>query len=121
MATGLRTTGIHAAGHRPWGTHFCHFYETTDDLLATLVPYFKAGPQSKRTRRLFEYRVDHVSLINDEYRLATDGRMLAPEGRPMLEKDEPGAARHSRCGLAFEPTEPPRRVALIGLADKSQK
>jgi PAS domain S-box-containing protein len=30
-------------GHRPWGTHFCHFYETTDDLLDTLVPYFRAG------------------------------------------------------------------------------
>ena|SRR5437870_762338 len=27
----------------PGGTHFCHFYETTEDLLDTLVPYFKAG------------------------------------------------------------------------------
>ena len=27
----------------PWGTHFCHFYETKEDLLATLVPYFKGG------------------------------------------------------------------------------
>jgi signal transduction histidine kinase len=26
-----------------WGTHFCHFYETKEDLLNTLVPYFKAG------------------------------------------------------------------------------
>ena len=34
-------------GHRPWGTHFCHFYETTDDLLGTLVPYFRAGLESK--------------------------------------------------------------------------
>ena len=30
-------------GHRPWGTHFCHFYETADDLLDTLAPYFRAG------------------------------------------------------------------------------
>lgn len=30
-------------GAMPWGTHFCHFYETKDDLLDTLVPYFKAG------------------------------------------------------------------------------
>ena len=34
-------------GHRPWGTHFCHFYETTDDLLDTLVPYFLAGLESR--------------------------------------------------------------------------
>lgn len=27
----------------PWGTHFCHFYETNQDLLEILVPYFKAG------------------------------------------------------------------------------
>ena len=27
----------------PWGTHFGHTYETRDDLLDTLVPYFKAG------------------------------------------------------------------------------
>jgi len=25
------------------GTHLCHFYQTPDDLLETLVPYFKAG------------------------------------------------------------------------------
>jgi len=25
------------------GTHFCHFYETRDDLLETLLPFFKAG------------------------------------------------------------------------------
>ena len=27
----------------PWGTHFCHFYETKEDLLEVVVPYFKAG------------------------------------------------------------------------------
>jgi C4-dicarboxylate-specific signal transduction histidine kinase len=30
----------------PWGTHFCHFYETTDDLLETLLPFFKVGLES---------------------------------------------------------------------------
>lgn len=46
MATALRPTGIDGVGLRPWGTHFCHFYETTDDLLDTLVPYFRAGLES---------------------------------------------------------------------------
>jgi PAS domain S-box-containing protein len=39
----LRKTGIDFVGDVPWGTHFCHFFETKDDLLATLLPYFKAG------------------------------------------------------------------------------
>jgi hypothetical protein len=30
-------------GDMPWGTHFCHFHETKQDLLDTLIPYFKAG------------------------------------------------------------------------------
>src|SRR6266851_4507418 len=47
MATELRKTGISVVGDMPWGTHFCHFYETKQDLLDTLVPYFKAGLESK--------------------------------------------------------------------------
>ncbi len=43
MATDLRKTGIRVIGDMPWGTHFCLFYETKQDLLDTLVPYFKAG------------------------------------------------------------------------------
>jgi len=39
----LRKTGIAVVGDMPWGTHFCHFYETKEDLLSTLVPYFKTG------------------------------------------------------------------------------
>ena len=47
MASELRKTGIGIVGDMPWGTHFCHFYETKQDLLDTLVPYFKAGLESK--------------------------------------------------------------------------
>jgi hypothetical protein len=36
-------TGIRAVGDVPWGTHFFLFYETKDDLLDALVPYFKVG------------------------------------------------------------------------------
>src|ERR1700730_17114518 len=43
MATALRKTGIDPVGDMPWGTNFCHFYETKDDLLDTLVPFFKCG------------------------------------------------------------------------------
>ncbi|MDX6611235.1 MAG: hypothetical protein QOD75_421 [Blastocatellia bacterium] len=46
MAIELRKTGLSVVGDVPWGTHFCHFYETKEDLLETLVPYFKAGLES---------------------------------------------------------------------------
>jgi len=39
----LRRTGINAVGDIPWGSHFCHFYETKQDLLDILVPYFRTG------------------------------------------------------------------------------
>jgi PAS domain S-box-containing protein len=47
MKPELRKTGISVVGDKPWGTHFCHFYDTKQDLLDTLVPYFKAGLDSK--------------------------------------------------------------------------
>ncbi len=43
MANELRKTGISVVGDMPWGTHFCCFYETTQDPLDILIPYFKAG------------------------------------------------------------------------------
>jgi signal transduction histidine kinase len=43
METELRKTGIKIVGDMPWGTHFCHFYETKDDLFDILIPYFKTG------------------------------------------------------------------------------
>ena len=39
----LRRSGIDVVGDRPWGTHFCNFYESGRDLLDMLVAYFKAG------------------------------------------------------------------------------
>jgi DNA-binding CsgD family transcriptional regulator len=42
----LRQTGIDFLGDMLWGSHFCLFYETKQDLCDTLVPYFKAGLES---------------------------------------------------------------------------
>jgi len=43
MAERIRKSGIGIIGDIPWGTHFCQFYQTKEDLLDLLVPYFKAG------------------------------------------------------------------------------
>ena len=47
MTTEMRRSGIEVVGDMPWGTHVCLFYETTADLLDTLVSYCKAGLESQ--------------------------------------------------------------------------
>jgi PAS domain S-box-containing protein len=47
MVPELVTTGISVMGDIPWGTHFCYFYETKQDLLDTSVPYFQAGLENQ--------------------------------------------------------------------------
>lgn len=39
----FRDTAIEAIGQIPWGTHFCVFYESKQDLLDLLVPFFASG------------------------------------------------------------------------------
>jgi len=43
MVPDLREMGIEDLGEMPWGTHLCAFYESEDDLLDLLLPYFRAG------------------------------------------------------------------------------
>lgn len=43
MSVKARKTGVHGAGGAAWGAHGCLFYETTQDLLDTLIPFFKDG------------------------------------------------------------------------------
>lgn len=46
MGEKFRKTGIDIIGDARWGTHFCQFYQTKEDLIDILVPYFKAGLQN---------------------------------------------------------------------------
>jgi len=39
----LPRIGIQPIADIAWGTHLCMFFQTTEDLLETLTPYFKAG------------------------------------------------------------------------------
>ena len=38
-----RDSGINIIGDVKWGTHFCLFYRTREDLIDVMVPYFEAG------------------------------------------------------------------------------
>lgn len=83
MTTLLRKTGIGPMGGMPWGTHVCLFYEDKEDLIDTLVGYFKAGlegnefcvwaPSGPLTEaeakvRLGEAFPDFVTQVGDESR-----------------------------------------------------
>ena len=46
MEEKLRNSGIDIVGDVSWGTHFCQFYQTKEDLMEILLPYFKAGLES---------------------------------------------------------------------------
>jgi PAS domain S-box-containing protein len=43
MVEKYRKTGINIIGDVSYGAHFCQFYQTREDLIDILVPYFKAG------------------------------------------------------------------------------
>jgi PAS domain S-box-containing protein len=43
MVMNLRKSGIEILGNVPWGTHFCQFYHTGEELIDILVPYLKQG------------------------------------------------------------------------------
>lgn len=38
-----RNSGIGAIGNINWGTHFCQFYNTKQDLVDIIIPYLKVG------------------------------------------------------------------------------
>jgi hypothetical protein len=42
-----RAPGFTLVDSLHWGSHFCQFYESPQDLLDILVPYFKSGLQHK--------------------------------------------------------------------------
>jgi len=45
----VRKSGIDIVGDVPWGTHFCQFYKTKEDLTDILVSYFKAGLENNES------------------------------------------------------------------------
>jgi PAS domain S-box-containing protein len=49
MGNKLRNSGIDIIGDVSWGKHFCQFYNTKEDLIEILVPYFIAGLRSNES------------------------------------------------------------------------
>jgi len=79
----LVNTGIDVLGDIPSGSHFCNFYDTKQDLLDTLVPYFKAGLENK------EFCIWVVSTV---------GLITVNEAKTALGKVVPDFDRHLSDG-----------------------
>ena len=73
MVTGLRKTGIGVVGDLPWGTHFCHFYATKEDLIDILIPYFQAGLESNEFCMWVVFDLLKVEEAKDALRAAVPG------------------------------------------------
>src|SRR6202140_3408583 len=69
----VRATGIRAVGDVRWGTHFFLFYETKEDLLDALVPYFKAGLESGEFCLWAAYRPLTAEEVKHAMRRAVPG------------------------------------------------
>jgi len=77
----IRKTGIDIVGNAPWGTHFCQFYQTKQDLIDILVPYFKAG------------------LENNEFCMwVTSEPLSEEEAKKAMRKAVPNFDQHLRSG-----------------------
>jgi DNA-binding CsgD family transcriptional regulator len=81
MPNRLRRSGLSILGEVPWGCHFSVFYETKQDVLDTLVPYFKAG---------FEHNEFCLWVVGDP--------LTIEEASAALETNIPDIAEHLASG-----------------------
>ena len=81
MQDEIRKSGITVIGDVPWGTHFCQFYQTKQDLIETLVPYFKTG------------------LENNEFCMwVTADNLTEQEAHKAISKVMPGFSKYLKKG-----------------------
>ncbi len=74
MEDRITKSGIEIIGDVPWGTHFCMFYHSRNDLEDILIPYFRAGLENNElcmwvTSRPMEddFHESHIERINIEF------------------------------------------------------
>lgn len=75
-ATVTTESGLPNVGELDWGTHFCHFYRDREDLVDSLVPYFKAGLEGNES----------CLWITSEPFRAEDARSVLQEAVPDLDR-----------------------------------
>jgi len=74
-----RKSGIDILGDLPWSSHLCLFYETKQDRLDALIPFFKAGLENNE---FIIWVIPDPSLASEE------------EAMALLKEAVPGLRRH---------------------------
>ena len=87
----LRKTGIEIIGDVPWGTHFCQFYQTKEDLIDILVPYFKVGLKNN------EFCIWITSEPLSEEGAKEAMRKVVPDFDKYLKKEQIEIVPHTEC------------------------
>jgi two-component system, sensor histidine kinase PdtaS len=82
MKENLRNSGIDIVGDVPWGTHFCQLYQTKEDLMDILLPYFRAGLENN------EFCVWVTSEPLDSEEAKDDLRRTVPDFDTYLENGQ---------------------------------
>ena len=111
MLEELRKTGISVVGDVPWGTHFCHFYETKQDLLDILIPYFNTGLENN------ELCVWVVSDPLGEEEAKNAFRQAVPEADRYLTTGHIEIYSHSIFPSSRQQTSPPGRIEIVPHTD----
>ncbi|PYS21874.1 MAG: hypothetical protein DMF72_15690 [Acidobacteria bacterium] len=107
MAEELRKTGISVVGNVPWGTHLCHFYETQEDLLDILIPYFKTGLESN------EFCVWVVSDPLGEEEARNAFRQAVPEADRYLAAGHIEIYAHTVFPSSRQQTSPTGQIEIV--------
>ncbi len=107
MAMTMRKTGIGLVGDVPWGTHLCHFYETKEDLLDILIPYFKAGLENN------EFCVWVVSDPLDEEDARNALRHAVPEADRYLAAGHIQIVPHTVFPSSRQDTSPTGHIEIL--------
>ncbi len=110
-ASELRETGISVVGDVRWGAHLCHFYETKEDLLDILIPYFRAGLENN------EFCIWVVSdpLGEEEARDAL--RQVVPDADRYLQAGHIEIIPHTRFLSSRQRDSPADQIEIIPHTD----
>lgn len=78
----MRKLGIAGVDKVPWGTHVCHSYASKNELLASLIPFLKAGLENNEACVLVA--IPSVS----SYDVVTSLQKAIPDFEKYLEKEQ---------------------------------
>jgi PAS domain S-box-containing protein len=110
-ASELRKTGISVIGDVPWGAHLCHFYETKEDLLDILIPYFRAGLENN------EFCIWVVSDPLGEEEARNTLRQVVPDADRYLEAGRMEIVPHRRFLSSRQRTSSADHIEVIPHTD----